>query len=47
MQANDDEENANQVLRSAAMAFANLKDAAGRVSRPYGGQYGQRADRHE
>ena len=29
MQANDDEENANQVLRSVAMAFANLKTRLG------------------
>ena len=29
MQANDDEENANQVLRSVTMAFANLKTKLG------------------
>ena len=29
MQANDDEENANQVLRSISMAFANLKTKLG------------------
>ena len=29
MQANDDEENANQVLRSVVMAFANLKTRLG------------------
>ncbi|MDE6142680.1 MAG: hypothetical protein K2F94_01235, partial [Muribaculaceae bacterium] len=29
MQANDDEENANQVLRSVSMAFSNLKTKLG------------------
>ena len=29
MQANDDEENANQVLRSISMAFSNLKTKLG------------------
>lgn len=29
MQANDDEENANQVVRSISMAFANLKNKLG------------------